>query len=586
MADNVTLDAGTGGAVVATDDVGGLHYQWIKLAFGGDDTATKVTSSTGLPVNTELAAAAALSDTYANPTTAPVGAFLMAYDGSTDWERLVATSGSLHVTVQNSVVSVDDNSGSLTVDNAGTFAVQAAQSGTWNIGTVTSVTSATVVNAGTFAVQVNGDALTALQLIDDAIYVDDADWTDSTSKHMLVGGLYQSTPQTVTDGDVAPFQVDSNGNLKIASTDIATIAGAVAGSEMQVDVVTLPNVAQTTHDNLNVNANIQIGDADVGGGNPVPVSDNGGSLTVDGTVAVTNTNLDNGHSEDFDTGGGTDTTTAFGIAVPASGGAVVVSGSAANGLEVDVTQVQGSVTVAQSTHDNLNLNANVQMGNTDVSSSAPLHVQVGDGTTQATVRNLAANDALNVSIVDGSGNQITSFGGSGGTAETDDAAFTAGTGSGTPIMGFATSDAVDSGDVGVLAMDTSRNLKVSVEVANTGVGHETDSIYQGTTARTPVFASIAAASSGDNTLVAAQGASNKIRVVSLVLVADGAVDVRFESGAAGTALTGQMALTTNSGFTLPYNPVGWFETAANTLLNLELSAAVGVNGCLTYIVVT
>ena len=28
--------------------------------------------------------------------------------------------------------------------------------------------------------------------LDDSIYVDDADWTDSSSKHTLVGGLYQS----------------------------------------------------------------------------------------------------------------------------------------------------------------------------------------------------------------------------------------------------------------------------------------------------------------------------------------------------------------------------------------------------------
>jgi len=45
-------------------------------------------------------------------------------------------------------------------------------------------------------------------------------------------------------------------------------------------------VQQSTHDALNANVNLQIGDADVANGNPVPVSDAGGSLTVDGTVAV------------------------------------------------------------------------------------------------------------------------------------------------------------------------------------------------------------------------------------------------------------------------------------------------------------
>lgn len=54
---------------------------------------------------------------------------------------------------------------------------------------------------------------TAVELIDDAIYIDDADWTDSTSKHLLVGGLYQSTVQSVTDGDVGPLQVDPGGRL-------------------------------------------------------------------------------------------------------------------------------------------------------------------------------------------------------------------------------------------------------------------------------------------------------------------------------------------------------------------------------------
>lgn len=43
---------------------------------------------------------------------------------------------------------------------------------------------------------------------------------------------------------------------------------------------------QDTHDDCNLNANIQVGDADVDNSNPVPVSDAGGSLTVDGTVAV------------------------------------------------------------------------------------------------------------------------------------------------------------------------------------------------------------------------------------------------------------------------------------------------------------
>lgn len=111
---------------------------------------------------------------------------------------------------------------------------------------------------------------------------------------------------------------------------------------------------------------------------------------------------------------------------------------------------------------------------------------------------------------------------------------------------------------------------------------ETSTIYNGTTALTPKFAIIDAATSGDNTLLAAV-ASKKIRVLSLFMVSAGTVNARFESGAGGTALSGQMNLIANSGFVLPYNPVGWFETASNTLLNLELSAAISVDGSFVYV---
>lgn len=111
---------------------------------------------------------------------------------------------------------------------------------------------------------------------------------------------------------------------------------------------------------------------------------------------------------------------------------------------------------------------------------------------------------------------------------------------------------------------------------------ESNQMTAGGTIVTPKYAVIDAATSGDNTLVSAV-TSKKVRVLSLLLVASGTVNVRFESGAGGTALTGQMNLVANTGFVLPYNPAGWFETASNTLLNLELSAATSVDGVLTYI---
>jgi len=96
------------------------------------------------------------------------------------------------------------------------------------------------------------------------------------------------------------------------------------------------------------------------------------------------------------------------------------------------------------------------------------------------------------------------------------------------------------------------------------------------------YAKIDAASSGDNTLVAAVS-GKRIMVLSLFYVAAGTVNVRFESGAGGTALTGQMNHVANTGAALNYNEKGWFVTEKDELLNLELSGAVSIDGSLSYI---
>jgi len=62
MADNVTIPltgSGDATAIVATDEVGGAQHQYVKLEFGADGTATKVSSSDPLPVTFALGASAA-----------------------------------------------------------------------------------------------------------------------------------------------------------------------------------------------------------------------------------------------------------------------------------------------------------------------------------------------------------------------------------------------------------------------------------------------------------------------------------------------------------------------------------------------
>lgn len=50
MADNTTLNSGSGGDVIATDDIGGVKHQRVKVEFGADGSATDVSPASPLPV--------------------------------------------------------------------------------------------------------------------------------------------------------------------------------------------------------------------------------------------------------------------------------------------------------------------------------------------------------------------------------------------------------------------------------------------------------------------------------------------------------------------------------------------------------
>lgn len=89
-----------------------------------------------------------------------------------------------------------------------------------------------------------------------------------------------------------------------------------------------------------------------------------------------------------------------------------------------------------------------RQGAREVYGSVGLETPNGDSAMDET------NDAVRVNVVAGAG--------SGGTAATDDSAFTVGSGSGTPIMGYAAADNVDAGDVGVVRMTVGRALFVNL----------------------------------------------------------------------------------------------------------------------------
>lgn len=229
MADNVTLDPGAGGSVVATDDVAGVHYQIIKTAFGALDTATITSSANPFPVD------------LADSSTRDLGIV------TTDWAGVAPPIGAgveataLRVTLatdSTGVVSIDDNGGAVTVDWAGT----APPIGAGVEATALRVTLATdstgvitVDNAGTFATQVDGAALTALQLIDDVVHVDDAAFTLGTSKGVMAMGF--AGTQSVNANDACALSCETDGSLHIhdngASITVDNAALSVTGGGVE-----------------------------------------------------------------------------------------------------------------------------------------------------------------------------------------------------------------------------------------------------------------------------------------------------------------------------------------------------------------
>jgi hypothetical protein len=236
MADNVELNAGTGGAIAATDDVAGVHYQRVKLVDGtlGGTDAIAGDATNGLDVDVTriipgtTATALGKAEDVAH-ASGDVGVLMLAVrrdtaavGSGTDGDNStlnVDASGHLYVNGSGVTQPVSDAGGSLTVD--GTVAVS---------GTVT-VASHAVTNAGTFVTQVDGAALTSLQLIDNLVLAEDAAHGSGDPGLMAFAVRRDADTSLVgTDGDYAPLQVNAAGSLKVAIT-----AGAGSGGTSIAD---------------------------------------------------------------------------------------------------------------------------------------------------------------------------------------------------------------------------------------------------------------------------------------------------------------------------------------------------------------
>jgi hypothetical protein len=280
----------------------------------------------------------------------------------------------------------------------------------------------------------------------------------------------------------------------------------------------------------------------------------------------TSTNLKvaqaNVNTADYDSGAGTVTQSMMGIALPASGGPVA-GGSATNPIRTDPTG-----TTSQPVTGTVTINS-IPAGTALIGS-----VKISDGTTVSTVRELGTNDALNVAICDGSGNQITSFGG--GTPLTDDAPFTPGSGTGQGMFAFAdetSTDSVDEGDAGIVRMTLDRILRSSVSTEN-GV------IRVDGTQLTVKRASINISATGDQSVITAVG-GKKLRILGIAFSSTVICGVQLKSNA--TVVVERIALDKRAPIVVNMMPSGYImETTSGEAFKMNTDTAGQLSGVVVY----
>jgi hypothetical protein len=189
----------------------------------------------------DVATIAAGDNNIGNVDIVTVPAPLSTTGGGTEATALRVTLA----TDSTGLVSVDDNAGSLTVDApVGTPAFVRLSDGAAAISTLpvslASVPSHAVTNAGTFATQVDGAALTALQLIDDAVSGAGFNVTQMNGVNVTMGnGASGTGVQRVT------LASDSTGIVAL-TTSTASIGRLAANSGIDVGDVDVTSVVPGT----------------------------------------------------------------------------------------------------------------------------------------------------------------------------------------------------------------------------------------------------------------------------------------------------------------------------------------------------
>jgi len=184
----------------------------------------------------------------------------------------------------------------------------------------------TVDNAGTFAAQIDGDALTALQLIDDVVATLGTDtYTETTTKGAVVGAVRNDTLAALagTDNEVAPLQVDASGALYVQE-----------GAPLDVSAATV-TVDLGSNNDVTIEGGAVLGtDGSAGPANALSV----GGTESDGTFQEVRTDTDGHLQVDVLSGGGTDSPT--GATVDLANSTDTAAGSSSNLDSAEITEAE------------------------------------------------------------------------------------------------------------------------------------------------------------------------------------------------------------------------------------------------------
>jgi len=209
VVDNTILSTGSGGDTIATDDIAGIKFQRVKLVEGADGVNDgDISSANPLPVE-QIGATPAGANNIGDVDVLTVPSPLSTAGGGTE-------AAALRVTIANDstgLVSVDDNAGSITVDQA----------------------TATNLKAEVVGPTADNSA-------------------NPTAKLSVLSGVANAAAPTRTEGNVVPLRMNLAGDVAVTLDSEAVVLGAGTANIGDVDVLTLPALVAGT---------ANIGDVDV-----------------------------------------------------------------------------------------------------------------------------------------------------------------------------------------------------------------------------------------------------------------------------------------------------------------------------------